>query len=432
MLILTAVLSGVVPFLRAFKKMDTSGLHEGSRSGIGGRREHVRSTLVLAEIAASVILLIASGLLIRALHRVQSIDPGFKAGNVLTMETRLPFPKYGKTLTRVDFYTRVLDGVRALPGVRSAAYITQLPMVMRGGIWPVQGVDGRTLQPGEGQLASIRFVSPGFFESMSIPIRTGRDVRDSDAANTNLIAVISASLARELWPNQDPIGRHFKYAFKERTVVGIVGDIRFRGLERTSEPQVYLPYRQVDDNAIIGYVPKALVIRSSVDSGTLMPSIRSIISKADPEIPISNVRTLVDILDDETLARRTQIRIIVAFATLSLLLAGIGIHGLLAFSVSQKTPEIGLRLALGANNRDILRLVVQKGFQIALWGTLIGLVLAYMAGRLMQALLAGVAPADPLTLFSVCTLAFLATLSGCLVPAIRALRIDPAFAIRVE
>jgi putative ABC transport system permease protein len=163
-----------------------------------------------------------------------------------------------------------------------------------------------------------------------------------------------------------------------------------------------------------------------------MPSVRSIVSKADPEIPISNVRMLGDILDDETLARRTQIRIIVAFATLSLLLAGIGIHGLLAFSVSQKTAEIGLRVALGATTRDVLKLVVQKAFEISVAGTLIGLVLAYLAGRLMQALLAGVAPADPLTLSVVCTIAFVATLSGCLVPAIRALRIDPAFAIRVE
>jgi putative ABC transport system permease protein len=379
-----------------------------------------------------VILLIASGLLIRALHRVQSIDPGFKVRNVLTMETRLPLPKYGKTLTRIDFYTRVLEGIRALPGVRSAAYITHLPMVMRGGIWNVQGVDGRNFRPGEGPLASIRFVSPGFFDSLSIPIRAGRDIRDSDASDGQAVAVISESLAQKLWPNQDAIGKHFKFAFQERTIIGIVGDIRFRGLERSSEPQVYLPYRQVADNAIIGYVPKALVVRSNVDSGILMSSIRSIIAKADPEIPISNIRMLQDILDDETLARRTQIRIIVAFATLSLLLAGIGIHGLLAFSVSQKTSEIGLRLALGATSRDILKMVVQKGFQIALWGTLIGVVFAYIAGRLMQALLAGVAPADPVTLFIVCALAFLATISGCLLPAIRALRIDPAFAIRVE
>ena len=432
MLIVTALLSGVVPFLRAFKKMDTGGLHEGSRSGIGGRREQVRSGLVLAEVAASVVLLIASGLLIRALHRVQSIDPGFKTGNVLTMETRLPLPKYGKTLTRVDFYTRVLDAARALPGVHSAAYISFLPMVGRGGIWAVQGVDGRELQPGENLLASIRFISPGFFDSMGIPVRAGRDVQDSDTADAQAMAVISESLAKELWPNQDPIGKHFKFAFEERTVVGVVGDIRFRGLERSSEPQVYLSYRQVRDNAIIGYIPKALVIRSSVDSGSLISSIRSIVSKADPEIPISNVRTLENILDDETIARRTQIRILLAFASLSLLLAGIGIHGLLAFSVSQRTSEIGLRLALGAGSRDILKMIVERAFQIAVIGTVVGLLLAYMAGRLMQALLAGVPPADPLTVFVVCALALIATLTGCLVPAVRALRIDPAFAVRVE
>jgi len=432
LLILTAVLSGVIPSLRTFSNMDVSGLHEGSRSGVGGRRERLRSALVFGEIAASVVLLIASGLLIRALWRVQAIDPGFKTENVLTMQTPLAMPKYQNTMARIDFYTRVLDPIRSLPGVHSAAYISFLPMVMRGGIWPIDSVDGIISRPGESLTASLRYITPGFFDTLRIPLRQGRDVSESDTGDAQPVAVVSESFVHRYWPNENPIGRRFTFAFNDRTIVGVVADIRVRGLERSSEPQVYLPYRQVPDGAIIFYAPRALVIRSSSDTVITLNSVRKIIQKVDPEMPVSDVLSLRDVVDSETTARRTQIRVIIAFASLSLLLAGIGLHGLLAFAVSQRTTEIGLRLALGARTKDILRVVLQRGLQVAALGTFFGLLIAYVAGRFLQAVLAGVRPSDPLTLTLACALALFTTISGCLAPALRAMRIDPATAIRTE
>jgi len=320
-----------------------------------------------------------------------------------------------------------------LPGVSNAAYITSLPMVARGLIWSVEGAGIVPPPPGESRYASLRFVTPGYYATLRTPVLRGRDVNESDTGDSPLVAVVSDSFVRRYWPEvKDPIGRSFRIAGNDRAVVGVVGDIRVRGLETKSEPQVYLPCTQVEDNSIMGYVPKSLVIRSSSDVAALLPAVRSIIQKADPELPISDVRTLQDILDGETASRATQIRVLSAFAILSLLLAGIGIHGLLAFAVSQRIPEIGLRIAIGARSRDILAMVLSKGLQMAAIGGLIGMILAYAAGRAMEALLAGVKPADLITFLTASGLALFMTISGCLVPAWRAIRVDPARVMRLE
>jgi hypothetical protein len=213
----------------------------------------------------------------------------------------------------VQFYTRVLSDVRALPGVRSAAYISFLPMVMTGGIWGVTP-EGEPEDPAESRVASLRFVTPGFFESLGIPIRLGRDVSEADTRETQFVAVVSDSFVRRLWPGQNPLGRRFKVAFHDRTVVGVVGDIMVRGLETASEPQLYLSYRQVDDNQVIGYVPKDLVVRATGTPGALVPAIRQIVSRADPQIPVSDVRLLTEIVKAGTAPRRVQARVLGAFA----------------------------------------------------------------------------------------------------------------------
>jgi predicted permease len=432
LLCVTAIVCGVVPSLRAGKDPESTGLREGSRSGIGGKKERVRSVLVIAEICASVALLIASGLLIRALWRIQSVDPGFHAENVLTLQTPLPIPKYNSVERRANFYSRVLERSRALPGVTNVAFISFLPLDFGGGIWPVESVDGVVAKPGEAESASLRFVTPGFFQTMKIPLQRGRDVRESDTKNTQMVAVVSESFARTYLPGKNPIGHSFKTAFYDRTIVGVVGDIRVRGLERKSEPQVYLPYRQVDDGGLIFYVPRALVIRSSADTATLIRSVRKIVQNIDSEMPVTDVRTLQDVVDTNTAARQTQIRIIVAFAFLSLLLAGIGIHGLLSFAVSQRAPEIGLRIALGAQSNDILRMILTSGFEVAAAGCGLGLLLGYFAARTMEAVLAGVKPDDALTfVFAIAVVTF-TVISGSLAPAFRAIKIDPVKVMRAE
>ena len=252
---LTGLAFGVLPAMRA-ARADLSALREGARSG-GGRKERLRSVLVVAEVSASVVLLVAAGLLMRALTRIESTDPGFRSEGVLTLRTALPMPKYESTARRAGFYTDALSEVKALPGVSNATYISFLPMVMRGGIWPVM-VAGETidLRRSAAHTASLRYVTPGFFATMGIPMHRGRDVAESDTRDASFAAVVSESFVQRYWPGNDPIGRHFNMTFHDRVIVGVVGDIRVRGLERTSEPQVYIPYRQVEDGSIIGYTPK--------------------------------------------------------------------------------------------------------------------------------------------------------------------------------
>lgn len=425
---------GVIPALRIFHSNHANTLREGTRSGISGKKERLRSILVVAEVTASVVLLISSGLLIRALWRIQSIDPGFHSESVLTMETSLPTPSYNPSSLRNNFYSEVLSSIRSLPEVSKAAYITGLPMIRRGGIWWVQVPGLTTPDPdGSDQYVSLRFITPGFFDTLKIPIQIGRDVSESDSDKSQFVAVVSASFARKYWPGQNPIGRTFKVADQDRLIVGIVGDIRVRGLEHSSEPQVYIPSRQqVPDGQLAGYNPRVLVVRSSMNTEDLVKAIRAIVQKADPAIPISSVQTLQDVVDSDTAPRRIQIRVICTFAALSLLLAAIGIHGLLAFAVSQRSPEIGLRIALGAQSNDILKMILNRGIHIAATGGAIGVLLAYAAGRLMQTLLAGIGPADPASFLAASALAFLATLTGCLFPAVRAIRIDPATVMRAE
>ena len=429
---LTGIGFGVFPALRACSQSDLSALREGTRAG-GGRKERLRSVLVVAEVTASVVLLVSAGLLVRALWRIEATDPGFRTGGVLTLRTALPMPKYEQTARRAGFYTRVLSAVQALPGVSSAAYISFLPMVMRGGIWPV-AVDGKPVevQRSGSHTASLRFVTPGFFATFGIPLHRGRDVGESDTIDAPFAAVVSESFVRRYWPNEDPLGRHFRMAFHDRAVVGVVGDIRVRGLERNSEPQVYLPYRQVEGGWLEGYAPKDLVIHSATGPGTLLPAVRQIIRRADSEQPVSDVRTMADIVEEETASRSAQVRVLGAFAAIAFLLAGVGIHGLLSFAVSRRTQEIGVRIALGAQPGEIVRMIVRQGALLAGAGVVPGVVLAYAAGRAMEGLLAGVRPGDALTFASMIGLCVLMTLLGSLLPALRAVRIDPIAAIRSE
>jgi predicted permease len=432
--VVTGVAFGLAPVVRIGGEADLGGLREGARGG-GGQKERVRSALVVAEIIASVVLLVSAGLLMRALWTVQSRDPGFRSEGVLTLQTPLPIPMYGKVATREAFYTRVLTEVRALPGVINAGFVSHLPLGrMRGGIWPVS-LDGRPVNLADKQVAFLRYVTPGYFATLGIPVRRGRDIEESDAGDRQFVAVVSESFVKRYWPNDDPasaLGRHFTFALNDRVIVGIVGDVLLRGLERTSEPQVYLSYKQVADGAIIGYIPRGFVVRASTPPEALTASVRAIIHRIDPALPLSEVSTLTDVVERDTASRAVQLRVLGAFAAIAIVLAGIGIHGLLSFAVSQRAQEIGVRLALGAQSRDILGMVLGRSVVLAAAGLLPGVALAYAAGRSMEALLAGVKPADALTLACAIALVVVMMFMGSVLPTLRALRIDPITAIRAE
>jgi putative ABC transport system permease protein len=431
MIVATGLAFGILPARRACGEAQIAGLSEDVRSGSTRRTEKLRAVLLVVEVTASVALTISTGLLLRALDRVRSVDPGFRSEGVLTVRTSLPMPKYLERPPREALYTRVLSEVRSLPGVTGAAYITGLPMSMRGGIWPV-AMGGAPEEREDNLLASLRFVTPGYFATLGVPIRLGRDVTDSDRFESPFVAVVSESFGRRYWPGENPLGKRFRFARHDRTIVGVAGDVRVRGLERVSEPQVYLPFLQVGDDVSTAYVPKDLAIRSTVSAATLLPSIRAIVEAADPELPLSDVRLLAEIVEADSAARSAQAWALGIFAGTALLLAGIGIYGLLAFTVSRRSREIGIRLALGAPRREILEMVLRQAGALAGAGALFGAIAAFAAGHGMKALLFGVSPVDLPTFLATGAFVVATALLGGLVPARRAALLDPISVIRAE
>jgi predicted permease len=437
--LVTGLAFGVLPALRISHTVDGSALKDGARGGVSRGTERMRSALVVAEIVASVVLLVSAGLLIQALWRVQSTDPGFRSENILTLKTILPRPKYAKAASRQQFYQQVMADTRALPGVESVAYVSFTPFTMRGGMWEVLTTKpdptslGGFEAPPDVKRAALRFVTPDYFATIGIPIRQGRDISLMDTLDTMPVAVVSESFGREHFPGQDPIGRQFGYVGAVRTIVGVVGDIRFRGLERdNSEPQVYLAAFQQRDNQTGFYAPQDLIIRTSVPPETLMPAVRGVVRKADPQLAVTNMRTLEEVVALETAPRVVQLRVLGGFAATALLLAAIGIHGLLAFSVSSRVREIGVRIALGARARDIMWMVIGRSTALAAIGVTIGGVLAYAAGQSLQALLFGVSPGDVNVFGAAILLSLLMTIAGSLVPAWRAIKVDPLQATRSD
>jgi putative ABC transport system permease protein len=369
--------------------------------------------------------------LIRALWRLHAIDPGFQQAGVLTLRTALPTPKYEKVVPREAFYQRVLSGVRALPGVQSAGFTSFLPIVMRGGVWTVD-IAGQNQPVSENHTASMRFITPGYFLAMGIPLKLGRAVEESDGATALPVAVVSESFVQRYWPGQNAIGRSFQIASGTRTIVGVAGNVRVRGLEARSEPQVYLSYKQMRDGSLAWYAPKDLAVRTTVNPTSLTAAISAIIHGADPQQPIADVQTLTEIVESNTSSRRVQARVLGAFAAIAFLLAGVGIHGLLSFSVSQRTQEIGVRMALGAKSGQILSLILGESSRLAIAGVVLGAGIGYGAGRAMQSLLAGLEPGDAATFATAMALAVMMTLAGSLIPTVRAVRVDPAVAVRAE
>jgi predicted permease len=340
-------------------------------------------------------------------------------------------PKYASDARRTEFYRTVLSEIRALPGVSSAAYTSGLPMVLTGGIAAVQ-LPGRALRRDGSDNVSTRWISSQFFDALRIPVRRGRPIDDGDTADRALVAVVSESFVARYWPNRDAIGLTFRIRDQDRTIVGMVGDIRVRGLERSSEPQVYMPVAQVPEELGGLYHPKDLILRFEGRPEPLLTALRRAINNADSDLPITHVRMMADVVAGETAARRDQLNMLAALASIGLLVSGVGIYGLLGYTVSQRSREIGVRMALGARPGGIARLVLRESFVLAVVGIVIGLAAAYGAARAWSTLLFGVSPADPTTFMMATGVALLMTIAGSIVPTWRAVRVNPLTAIRAE
>jgi putative ABC transport system permease protein len=443
--LLTGLVSGLLPALRSSKLDLTRALNESGRSATAGAREgRLRSLLVTSEIALAVVLLVGAGLMIRSVVRLHTVDRGLKADHVLTMQIFLPQPKYPTGSRVAAFYRQVLRRVETLPGVESAAVINYPPLGLVSTAVPFV-VEGREPQtPDETPVARYSVVSPEYFRTVRIPLLAGRQLTEQDADESNGVVVVSDSLARRFWPHEDAVGKRIVPRFPEMnaywipesnnrplTVVGVVGDVRQDG--RLGAPQddagltqIYLPYLQ-NPSPIMH-----LLVRTSGEPLRSAAAVRSEVYSADKEQPVFDVKTLEEVAAESFSQSSVLTSLLGAFAALALVLAGAGVYGVTAYTVAERTREIGIRMALGARERDVLRLIVGRGMLSALTGVAAGLVAALMLARLLSGALYEVSAGDPLTYAAVSAVLCGVSFAACYVPARRAMKVEPVVALRYE
>ncbi|HEY9284983.1 MAG TPA: ABC transporter permease [Pyrinomonadaceae bacterium] len=436
--LLTGLIFGLAPALQASSFNLNETLKEGGRdSAQGSRGNRARALLVVAEVAVSLVLLIGAGLLINSFMRLRGVDPGFASGNLLTMSVQLPREKYPDYQRRAAFYDEMVSRVEALPGVKSAAVTNWIPLVFQGDSITI-GIEGRPdPAPGQGKRPGVvtRAVHPHYFRTMGIRLLHGRALDVRDRADTPNVAVISEAMARRHWPGEDPVGRRITpgpatstNADDWITVVGVAQDVRQVELGAEPKPQMYVPYAQ----GWSVFAPRYLIVSTSVEPMTLASAVRGAVWSIDADQPVSDARTMEEVLSASLARQRFSTLLLGIFAGVALLLAAVGIYGVMSYSVAQRTHEIGVRMALGAQRRDVLKLAVGQGLKLILIGVGVGLVAAYGLTRVMESLLFGVSATDPVT-FAAISLVFVgAGLLASYVPARRATKVDPMIALRYE
>lgn len=432
--ILAGLIFGLAPAVRSSREGIAGVLKEGARETSSRKHLRARGALIIVETALGVVVLIGTGLLLRSFARLENVPLGFQPENELTLRVILRGPRYDALAQRTGFYRQAFDRISALPGVRGVAGISFLPLTLQGRTTGLT-IEGRPpAAPGQLPFADFRAVSAGYFAAMQIPILQGRDFSWNDGPATPLVAVISRTMARKFWPNADAIGKRFKLGSIDDprpwiTVVGIVENVR--QLTLTAEPRAAM-YFAVTQDVGIGDTLRDWVVRASGNPAALAPAIRDAIWRLDPALPISRIETMDRVRAAYLGPQRFELSLFSLFSLVALVLAAVGLYGVTAYSVSRRTHEIGIRIALGARRGDVMRLVVGSGAKLALAGVAAGVVLALGLTQLMAGLLFEVTPADPLTFAAVAILLSGVALLASYIPARRAMRVDPMIALRYE
>ena len=438
--LLTGLVFGLAPALQASKIDLNQALKQGGgRTSFGGPGHKLRSAFVVIEMALALVLLIGAGLMIRTVYNLRAQYSVFQPEKLLKLRTTLPDNKYRDLSTyirtehprRLAFYSQVLERAGALPGVVSAGYTTSVPLGWKGGANGFT-IEERQQEAGLTPNAIHRQVSVAYFQTMGIDLRVGRYFDDRDSEQSLPVAIVNESMA-SYWPNQDAVGKRFKLGAPNApwlTIVGIVADFRQMGMDIPVKPEMYLPYRQVATHPWFG--PRDLVVRTSGDPKSVVAAVREVIRAVDPDQAVSAVVTMDELLTKETGSRRLGMILLTSYAGLALLLASLGIYGVLSYLVVQQTPEIGVRLALGASRGDVLGLVLKRGAVLVLSGVAIGAAAAFVLTRLMASLLFGVGATDPIVFVGISLLLTGVALTACFVPARRATKVDPMVALRYE
>jgi len=428
--LLTGLFFGLAPALQAARHDAQSALKESARSSPGKRQRRLRESFVVAEIVFALALLVGAGLLIRSFMRVLDTKPGFESRNLLTMMIPASSAKkYDDPAQVRALYSEALKRIEALPGVEAAAVVSNLPF---GGNMDMYGfhVEKKPLaNPADAPSAERYSLSPDYLRAMGIPLLRGRGFTEQDNANAPLVTLINRTAAQRIWPNEDPVGKRIRLGAVDnplRTIVGVVGDVNHYDLETAPDLQAYVPHAQWTDSYML------LVVRTTTDPGALTGPVRQTIHALDPDVPLHKVATMRQLVSASVAQRSFTLLLIAVFAAVALLMAAIGLYGVMAYSVTQRTREIGIRVALGAQGADVLRLVVGRGLRLVALGVALGVMAALALTRLMKKLLFEVSATDPVTFAGVAALLALVALLACWIPARRAARVDPMVALRVE
>jgi putative ABC transport system permease protein len=436
--LLAGSIFGILPAVKASRVDLNEELKSGGRSGNDGTgRNRVRSFLVVAEIAISLVLLLSAGLLIKSFSRLQEARPGFESENLLAVRLSLPRTRYANRDALISFDDQLQPLLEGLPGVSAVGAVSALPLsTTRASIEFT--IEGRPSPRNEVWVSDYRIASTGYFRAMKIPLRRGREFSEQDNTNTTPVAIISETLAHRFWPDGNPVGARLSIDDNNQgprpvEIVGVVGDVKHLSLEDEPTPHVYLPLRQIHEDGVVWMTNNQYwLIRSEVPPLNLASAVQREIRKVDPEVPASNVKTMEQYLSASVSPRRFNLWLLTVFAAAALVLATIGIYGVMSYSVAQRTREIGVRMALGAGRSDILRMVVGHGMLLAVAGIAAGLTGALALSRLMGGLLYQVSATDPATYILLTFFLLLVTLAACLVPARRATKVDPMIALRYE
>jgi len=428
---ISVIIFGLAPALFASNSNPQESLKAEGRSMDGGSKRRLRDALVVSEIAVALILLIGAGLMIKSFWRLQSVSPGFKSDNLLTMRIWLPASRYAENHQQIAFFQQLTDRIERVPGVLSVGAIQDLP-IRRNRMGFDFVIDGRPAPPsGDKWDAAYRVVTPEYFATMDIPLLSGRQFTDENNQQAGQVVVINQSFARQFWPDGDALGKRIRFGGEGAPwseIIGVVGDVKHMGLDVEEGPAIYQPHAQKPE--FLRWM--TVVARTNVEPMTLASAVRSQVLAMDKDQPVYDIATMEQLLSQSVANPRFYMVLLGLFAFISLALAAVGVYGLLAFWVTQRTKEIGIHLALGAHQSHVMRIVMGKGFRLTLFGVALGLTGAFILTKVMQSLLYEVSTTDPVTFLGISLVLILVAVLACYIPARRATRVDPMIALHYE
>lgn len=425
----TGLVFGLVPALSVAGSTLNDALKEGGRSGSAARGSKTRAVFVIAEVALAVVLLAGAGLLIRSFVNLLNTNPGFNAERTLTMDVSLPDSRYSENVRKFEFFERLIDGIEALPGVQAAGAVSFLPLAGLGAATSYEVVGQPPPPKGEDHVCDVRVATNGYFKALGIPLLRGRWFNEDAPNDIQNAVIVNETMARRHWRNEDPVGKRIKVSWndtREDEIIGVVGDVRHAALETEPRATNYWPYRRFPYNRM------TLTVNASGEATAHANAIVSLIRNQDPLLAVADIRTMEQVVGDSVAERRLTMLMLVIFAGAALVLAAVGIYGVIAYSVTQRTQEIGIRMALGARQRDVLWMVVGNALLLTALGIGIGAASGLLLTRLMRQLLFQVRPADPMTFLAVAAVLFSVAFAASYFPGRRATRVDPLIALRAE